>query len=103
MPGRFKDRLKELLECFYERHIEKVAWVFVAALWTLIVSHGELWRWRWTTVDPVLTHILSDHNKREGELSAIDSRLRAVEGEVSRIEGHLDAEKQRSRYGLGGL
>jgi len=103
MSRGFRERLKELLECFYEKHIEKIAWLFAAAIWTLVVSHGELWRWRWTTVDPVITHILSNSERRDGELGAIDSRLRAVEGEVSRIEGHLDAERKRSQYGLGGL
>jgi hypothetical protein len=103
MPGNLREKLREILECFYEKHVDKVAWVLAAAIWTLIVTHGELWRWRWTTVDPVIAHLLSDHDRRDSQLDAIESRLRVIEAEVSRIEGHLDAEKKRKRYDWGGL
>jgi len=92
MPERIKDRFRAILECFYDKHVEKIAWVLAAAIWTLLVTHGELWYWRWTVVDPVIAHLISDHDRRDSEFDAIESRLRVIEGEVSRIDGYLQSK-----------
>lgn len=79
------DRLKEILECFYEKHQEQIAWAVVATVGAIFSAGLEFGYWRWRIVEPTL----ADVQDNTVQLERLRSDVAAVQRGLSKVEGKL--------------
>lgn len=81
------DYFRKILECFYEKHQEKLAWVVVATIWAIVITGFEFGHWRWSVVEPCIKRA----DVMEKQVDDLWGNYRVLLERVSRLEGRMDS------------